>query len=67
MPAGQAVSELSFAIAPDAKTLKLVFVFTASTNGVGELREDAPPDSQFLIDLNGDEPFQAFKIVGKQK
>jgi hypothetical protein len=65
VPAGQAVSQLSFNIVPDAKTLKLVCVFTASTSGVGELREDAPPDSQFLIQLNGDEPFQAFKIVGK--
>jgi hypothetical protein len=65
VPAGQAVSQLSFTIAPDKKTLKLVCVFTASTSGVGELREDAPPDSQFLIQLNGDEPFQAFRIVGK--
>jgi hypothetical protein len=65
VPAGTAVSQLSFNIAPTAKTLKLVCVFTASTSGVGELREDAPPDSQFLISLNGDEPFQAFKLVGK--
>jgi hypothetical protein len=65
VPAGQAVSQLAFDIAPGPKTMKLVCVFTASTSGVGELREDAPPDSQFLISLNGDEPFQAFKIVGK--
>jgi hypothetical protein len=65
VPPGQAVSEVSIDIAPGAKTLKLVCVFTASTSGVGELREDAPPDSQFLISLNGDEPFQAFRIVGK--
>jgi hypothetical protein len=65
VPTGTAVSELSFNIAPGPKTLKLVCVFTASTSGVGELREDAPPDSQFLIALNGDEPFQAFKLVGK--
>lgn len=65
VPAGQAVSQLSFNIAPDAKTLKLVCVFTASTSGVGELREETTPDSQFLIPLNGDEPFQAFRIVGK--
>lgn len=65
VPSGQAVSQIAIDIVPGAKTLKLVFVFTASTSGVGELREDAPPDSQFLIALNGDEPFQAFKIVGK--
>src|SRR5947209_5363325 len=65
VPAGQAVSQLSFTIVPAAKTLKLVCVFTASTSGVGELREDSPPDSQFLIPLEGDEPFQAFRIVGK--
>lgn len=65
VPAGQAISQLALTIVPGPKTLKLVCVFTASTSGVGELREDAPPDSQFLIQLNGDEPFQAFKIVGK--
>ena len=65
VPDGTAVSDLTFTIVPDAKTLKMVFVFTASTSGVGELRESAPPDSQFLIDLKGDDPFKAIKIIGK--
>jgi len=65
VPDGTAVSELTFKIVPDAKTLKMVFVFTASMSGVGELRESAPPDSQFLIDLKGDDPFKAIKIIGK--
>ncbi len=64
VPDGQAVSQISFPIASGANTLKMVFVFTASTNGVGELREDAAPDSQFLRSLNGDEPFQAIRING---
>jgi hypothetical protein len=65
VPDGQAVSHVSFAIAQGQNTLKFVFVFTASTHGVGELREDAPPDSQFLRSLNGDEPFQAIRINGE--
>lgn len=65
VPAGQAVSRLTFTLAPDRNTLKLVFVFTASTGGRGELREEAGPDSQFLRDLAGDEPFQALRIMGK--
>jgi hypothetical protein len=65
VPDGQALAQVSFAIAQGQNTLKLVFVFTASTHGVGELREDAPPDSQFLRSLNGDEPFQAIRIIGK--
>jgi len=64
VPGGQAVSQISFSIAAGRNTLKLVFVFSASTSGVGELREDAPPDSQFLRSLNGDETFQAIRIVG---
>jgi hypothetical protein len=64
VPAGQAVSRLTFTVAPDRNTLKIVFVFTASTGGRGELREEAGPDSQFLRDLAGDEPFQVLRIMG---
>ncbi len=64
LPAGQAVSRLTFTLAPDRNTLKLVLVFSASTGGRGELREEADSDSQFLRDLAGDEPFQALRIMG---
>jgi hypothetical protein len=64
VPSGQAVSQITFKIAAGRNTLKLVCVFSASIQGVGELREDASPDSQFLRSLNGDEPFQAMRIVG---
>lgn len=65
VPANQAVARVQFAIAPNKNTLKLVFVFTASTNGRGELREDAGADSQFLRDVSGDEPLQIMRIIGK--
>jgi hypothetical protein len=65
VPAGQTVSRLTFTLAPDRNTLKLVLVFSASTGGRGELREEAGSDSQFLRDLAGDEPFQALRIMGK--
>ncbi len=65
VPPQQAVSSITFTVKPDGNTLKLVFVFTASTTGRGELREEAGPDSQFLRNLAGDEPFQALKIIGK--
>lgn len=65
VPAGQAVSTLTLTVKPDRNTLKLVFVFTAGTGGRAELREQAGPDSQFLRDIAGDEPFQAIKIIGK--
>lgn len=65
VPRGQAVSQLTFDIAPGAEDLEMVCVFTDNRNGAGQLREDAPPDSQFLIDLSIDEPFKAFTIVGK--
>jgi len=65
VPDGTAVSQIDFTIAAGANTLKMVFVFTASTSGVGELRETADPDSQFIASLNGDEPFQALRIIGK--
>jgi hypothetical protein len=65
VPDGLAVSKLTFPVAPDRNTLKMVFVFTASTAGRGELREDAGADSQFLREVRGDEPFQAMRIFGK--
>jgi len=64
VPEGQAVSTITFPIAEGKNSLKLVFVFTASTAGRGELREQAGADSQFLRDVAGHEPFQLIKIVG---
>lgn len=63
---GQAVNRIQFTLVSGPKTLKLVFVFSASTTGRGELREDASPDSQFLRDVAGNEPFQLIRIVGNQ-
>ena len=65
VPPNQAVTELSFTVAKERNSLKLVFVFSASISGVGELRESATPDSQLLRPLNGDEPFQLIRIIGK--
>jgi len=62
---GQAVNRIQLTVVPGPKTLKLVFVFSASTNGRGELREEAGQDSQFLRDVAGDEPFQLIRIIGK--
>jgi hypothetical protein len=61
---GTAVSKLTFKVLPDRNTVKLVFVFSASTAGRGELREVDGGDSQFLRDLRGTEPFQMMRIVG---
>lgn len=66
VPAGQAVSEIEFEVLPDRHTLKMVFVFSASISGRGELRENCGPDSsQFLRALVGDEPLQLLRIVGR--
>ena len=65
VPDRQAVNNIQLTVASGAKSLKVVFVFSASTAGRGELREDAPPDSQFLRDVAGDEPFQLIRIIGK--
>ena len=65
IPAGQAVAQVQFAILPGRNTLKLVFVFTASTAGRGELRESCAADSQFLRDVSGDEPLKIIRILGK--
>ena len=62
---GTAVSKLTFTILKDKNTLKLVFVFSASTAGRGELREVDGADSQFLRDAMGSEPFQIMRIEGK--
>jgi hypothetical protein len=64
VPPNQAVTEVSFTVKRDRHSLKLVCVFSASIKGVGELRESAPPDSQLLRPLNGDEPFQLIRIIG---
>src|SRR5262245_52135310 len=66
VPAGQATSKIELDVASGRATLKLVFVFTASVTGRGELREDCSDgDSHFVRDLAGDEPLQLIKIVGK--
>jgi hypothetical protein len=65
IPAGQAVSEIMFTVLPDRNTLKMVFVFSASITGRGELREDCGGDSHFLRALAGDEPLQLLRIVGR--
>ena len=64
VPAGSAVDQVSLTIAPGQNTVKMVAVFSASTGGRGELREDAGADSQFLIDLPGNDPFQVMRING---
>ena len=64
VPDGTAVSKLTFKVLPDRNTIKMVFVFSASTGGRGELREVDGSDSQFLRDLAGDDPFKAIRIVG---
>jgi hypothetical protein len=66
IPPGQAVSTVTFDVKAGRNTLKAVFVFSASTNGRGELREDCGNnDSQFLRALAGDEPLQVMRIFGK--
>jgi hypothetical protein len=65
VPAGQAVSEITFSVLPDRNTLKMVFVFSASITGRGELRENCGRDSHFLRALAGDEPLQLLPIVGR--
>ncbi len=65
VPVGTAVSRLTLTVAPGMKTLKIVAVFAASTAGRGELREVEGDDSQFLINLPGNDPFQAMRISGK--
>ena len=65
VPPNQAITEVSFKVKKDRNSLKLVCVFSASINGVGELRESAKADSQLLRPLTGDEPFQLIRIIGK--
>jgi hypothetical protein len=68
VPPGQAVSTIEFKVLPNRHTLKLVFVFSASTMGRGELREQCGDDgdSQFLRAIVGTEPFQFMAIFGAQ-
>jgi hypothetical protein len=66
VPAGTAVSKITFKVQANRNTLKMVFVFSASLMGEGELREDCGGgSSQFLRALNGDEPLQLMRIIGK--
>lgn len=65
VPQGQALNRVQLTVVPGPKTVKMVFVFAAGGNGVGELREDGTGDSQFLRALSGAEPFKAFRIIGK--
>jgi hypothetical protein len=66
VPTGQALSQLQFTVAAQRNTLKLVFVFSASSTGRGELREDCGQgSSQFLRDVSGTDPFKAIAINGK--
>jgi hypothetical protein len=65
VPTGQAHSRIQLTVAQGPKALKIVCVFSASTHGRGELREDGDGDSQFLRELPGDEPFQVVRITGK--
>jgi hypothetical protein len=65
VPEGQAAAKIELTVAAGRNTLKLVFVFTASTSGRGELREDCGGgDSRFLRDVDGSEPFQMIRIIG---
>ncbi len=65
VPAGRAVSRFKFDALAGRNTLKMVFVFSASVAGRGELREQCgPDDSQFLRALAGDEPLQLLRIIG---
>ena len=65
VPAGQAVSQIDLDVLPGRNTLKMVFVFSASITGRGELRENCGETSQFLRALAGDEPFQLLRIIGR--
>lgn len=63
---GTATSKVTFPVLRDRNTLKLVFVFSASITGQGELREDCGgSESQFLRAVNGDEPLQLVRIIGR--
>jgi hypothetical protein len=64
VPDGQTTATISFDVAAGANDLSMVFVFSRGKDGDGELREIAPPDSQHLRDLHGDQPFQLITIHG---
>ena len=64
VPAGQAVATITFAVVSGSNRLALVFVFSAGTTGVSELREDCGGSFQHLRDVTGDEPFLSITIVG---
>jgi hypothetical protein len=65
VPPGQATSHIEFGALLGRNTLKMVFVFSASVMGRGELREQcSETESQFLRALAGDEPLQLLRIMG---
>jgi hypothetical protein len=65
VPAAQAVATITFKVVAGSNRLALVFVFSAGTAGVSELREDCGGSFQHLRDINGDEPFQSITIIGQ--
>lgn len=64
IPAGQALATITFGVVGGSNRLAMVFVFSAGTGGVSELREDCGGSFQHLRDITGDEPFQSITIVG---
>jgi hypothetical protein len=65
VPDNQAVASITFDVAAGSNRLAIVFVFSAGTSGVSELREGCDGGSfQHLRDIVGDEPFQSITIVG---
>jgi hypothetical protein len=65
VPPRQAVPRIEFDALAGRNTLKIVFVFSASVSGRGELREDCGEgESQFLRVLAGSEPLQILRIIG---
>jgi hypothetical protein len=65
VPAGTAVSTISFTVANGSNRLSMVFVFSAGTAGVSELKETcSATESKHVRDIMGVDPFQSITIVG---
>jgi hypothetical protein len=64
VPAGTALATITFGVVTGSNRLAMVFVFSAGTTGVSELREDCGGSFQHLRDINGDEPFLSLTILG---
>jgi hypothetical protein len=64
VPAGQALATITLSVVSGSNRLALVFVFSAGTAGVSEMREDCGGSFQHLRDITGDEPFLGMTIVG---